>query len=361
MQTQSNNSKPLDKGIYTLAQSGTRKSEKSAEVITVTGNGSDLLDDNFLARKAKKKFITQATIMNLVDVAKAEGDQERVKSYWNTYHCQNRIISSYDKFYGNYCKNRFCTTCCGNRKADIINKYYPVIKNWKEPYFVTLTIKSPPSTQLRKYVKGMKTNFKKILECNKKRHQRGKGIKIIGIKSLECNFNPIAKTYNPHFHIIVPNKETAELLKKEWIKKNRPTKASSYRYKYVSPKAQDIKKINDLDHQLVEVIKYGAKIFTALDVKNKNSGVPPMVYIKALDVIYTAFKDVRLFDRFGFNLPNEIVVKPTSKQLTNCDRWEYSTEQKDWINKETGELLTRFLPTAELDFLLNEQINTTLY
>jgi hypothetical protein len=347
--------------LNALTQSGTRKSEKSAEVITVTGNESDLLDDNFLARKAKKKFITQATIINLVDIARAEGDLNRVKAYWNTYHCQNRIISSYDKFYGNYCKNRFCTTCCGNRKADIINKYYPVIKNWKEPYFVTLTIKSPPSTQLRKYVKGMKTNLNKIIARNKKRHQRGKGIKILGIKSLECNFNPIPKTYNPHFHIIVPNKETAELLKKEWIKQNRPTKAAAYRYKYVSPKRQDIKKIEDLDHQLVEVIKYGAKIFTAPDVKNKNSGVPPMVYIKALDVIYSAFKDIRLFDRFSFNLPDEIKVKPTSKQLTTCDRWEYSPEKKDWINKATGELLTRFLPSAELELLHTEQINTTLY
>jgi len=361
MQTHSNNSKPLEKSIYTLAQSGTKTSSKSDKIVTVTGNGSDLLDEQFLARKAKKKFITQATIIKLVDAAKAEGDLYRVKSYWNTYHCQNRIISSYDKFYGNYCKNRFCTTCCGNRKADIINKYYPVIKNWKEPYFVTLTIKSPPSTQLRKYVKGMKTNFNKILARNKKRHQRGKGIKILGIKSLECNFNPIAKTYNPHFHIIVPNKETAELLKKEWIKQNRPTKASSYRYKYVSPKGQDIKKIEDLDHQLIEVIKYGAKIFTTPDVKNKKSGVPPMVYIKALDIIYSAFKDIRLFDRIGFNLPNKIQAKPTTKQLSSCDRWEYSPEQKDWISKATGELLTRFLPTAELEFLLTEQINSTLY
>ena len=59
----------------------------------------------------------------------------------------------------------------------------------------------------------MNKAFSIIKERCKKRHQRGTGIQLIGIKSLECNFNPQKKTYNPHFHIIVPNKEIATLLK----------------------------------------------------------------------------------------------------------------------------------------------------
>jgi len=215
------------------------------------------------------------------------------------------LISYYDKIYGQYCKNRFCTTCCANRKADLINKYYPIISLWKEPYFVTLTIKSPPQQQLVQHIKGMKSNFNKIIARKKKRNQRGRGIKLIGIKSLECNFNSITKTYNPHFHIIVPNRETAELLKKEWIKQNRPSKSTSFKYKYVSPKAQDIKKIQDIEHQLIEVVKYGARIFTDPDVKNKKSGIPPILYIKALDTIYSAMIGKKLFDSFGFTLPKK--------------------------------------------------------
>ena len=59
--------------------------------------------------------------------------------------------------------------------------------------------------------------FDRIHNQCKKRHQRGKGIKLIGIKLLECNFNPAKQTYNPHFHLIVPNEEIAELLKSEWL------------------------------------------------------------------------------------------------------------------------------------------------
>ena len=81
----------------------------------------------------------------------------------------------------------------------------------------------------------MKQAFKLISNRCKKRHQRGKGIKLIGIKSLECNFNPIRKTYNPHYHLIVATKEMAEVLKKEWLK--------LWTKKYTSPKAQHIRKV----------------------------------------------------------------------------------------------------------------------
>ena len=59
--------------------------------------------------------------------------------------------------------------------------------------------------------------FSLILGKYKKRYQRGKAIQLMEIKSLECNFNPQKKTYNPHFHIITANKKIAEALKEEWL------------------------------------------------------------------------------------------------------------------------------------------------
>ncbi len=99
----------------------------------------------------------------------------------------------------------------------------PVIKEWKEPYFVTLTIKAIPETRLRLLISKVFQGFQRIKDKYRKRNLRGKGITLFGIKSLECNFNPKAKTYNPHLHLIVPNKETAEIFKAEWLKlwKNR--------------------------------------------------------------------------------------------------------------------------------------------
>ena len=61
--------------------------------------------------------------LSLIDVAKENGDVEREKAYWNTYYCQNSVITANGRLYGKYCKNRFCTLCCSIRKAEIINKY----------------------------------------------------------------------------------------------------------------------------------------------------------------------------------------------------------------------------------------------
>ncbi|MCK5815216.1 MAG: protein rep, partial [Flavobacteriaceae bacterium] len=278
-------------------------------------------------------MITQKMVLNLIDVAKEKGDMDRVKSYWNTYHCQSKIVSSENKLYGNYCKNRYCTICSAIRKAHIINKYYPALKNWKNAHFVTLTVKSVKAKNLKRWIYGMNLAFKIIKNRCNKRHQRGKGIKLIGIKSLECNFNPMRKTYNPHFHLIVPNKEIADLLKKEWMHQwNKTTTLHS------SHKAQHIRPVESIERDLIETIKYGSKIFTEPDLKKKaQRNIAPMIYIYALDNILSAMKGYRIFERFGFNLPKEQKNKSPLKFINNFDNWEYSIKATDWINTSTGE------------------------
>ena len=110
--------------------------------ITVNGNGTELNNGKALKGRAKRKMITQNLALNLIDIAENKGEDERVKSFWNTYYCQSRIYSSGDRLYGKYCKNRFCTLCCSIRKAFVINRYLPAIKLWEDPYFVILTIKA---------------------------------------------------------------------------------------------------------------------------------------------------------------------------------------------------------------------------
>ncbi|WP_010521441.1 hypothetical protein [Aquimarina agarivorans] len=111
------------------------------------------------------------------------------------------------------------------------------------------------------YFNSLNKNFSKIINKHKKRYQRGKGIKLIGIKSLESNFNPLRKTYSPHLHVIVANKEMADILLSEWC----------YRAKkgYVNRKGQKADKVWNLDNALLEIIKYGSKIFTEPDLKKK--------------------------------------------------------------------------------------------
>lgn len=336
------------------------KKPKIAKTTIVSGNGSDITNADFLCRKAKRKLVTSTVILSLIDLAKEQGDKEKEQAYWNTYHCQSKLVSNNGKLYGNYCKNRFCSTCCANRKADLINKYYPIIKEWDEPHFVTLTFKSTKESELKRHINGIKKNFTRVLNRCKKRHQRGKGIKVMGIKSLECNFNPKLKLTTPLSYYST-KQSYSPTIKKEWLIQNRPTDPKAYKYKYVSPKAQDIKKIEDLDHQLVEVIKYGAKIFTEPDVKNKKSGVAPFVYIKALDTIYTAMKGKKLFDSFGFNLPQQNKEEVPAQLLSEFNQWYYDIELNDWIDTETGEILANFTPTVGLEFLLNQQINNSSF
>jgi hypothetical protein len=201
--------------------------------------------------------------------------------------------------------------------------------------------------------------FELIHNRCKKRHGRGKGLKLIGIKSLECNFNPVTKTYNPHYHLIVPNKEIAELLKREWLTQWRPIPKTTYRYKYTIPGAQKIIPVYNLETALIETIKYGSKIFTEPDLNKKSKlKTPPKIYARALDNILVAMKGKRIFERFGFNLPIQQQQTKSTKVVVDFENWTFPKDSSDWVNSETGEALTGFLPPLGLSYLLNECINT---
>lgn len=298
-------------------------------------------------------------VLALIDVAIEKGETERIQAYWNAYYCLNNVIVSNGKMYGQYCKNRFCTICNAIRKADMINRYYPIISKWPDVHFVTLTVKSCKEDKLNRWIYGMSRAFELIHKRCKKRHERGKGIKLIGVKSLECNFNPVKKTYNPHFHIIVPSKEIAVLLKKEWLKQWRPKDKAAYRYKYTTPAAQDIESVYNLESALIETIKYGSKIFSEPDLKKKcTQKIPPKIYTRALDNIFVAMKGKRIFERFGFNLPKQPEKKSKTKLLVDFENWTFPKDGSDWVNDETGEALSGYLPPISLTHLLNECINT---
>lgn len=274
----------LEGGIYTLAQSGTNNISDIPLLPDkmVYGKGSDSSDKEVWKRRAKRKYITQKLMLALVDVCKNKGEPERAQQYWNAYHCQSELTQSKGRTYGNYCKSRYCLVCLSIRKAETINKYLATIQTWEDPHFVTLTVTAVPEAKLKHWIKSMKVAFSRIRERCKKRHQRGKLSKFMGIKSLECNFNPKEKTYNPHFHLIVPNKEIAVTLVVEWQRTwNKKKKLTNYQ-------AQDYRRVKDLEHDLIETIKYGAKIFTEPDVKKKDKTVLPMVYAAAMDNIFCA-------------------------------------------------------------------------
>ncbi|GAA3515309.1 hypothetical protein GCM10022393_31620 [Aquimarina addita] len=76
--------------------------------------------------------------------------------------------------------------------------------------------------------------------------------------------------------------------------------------KFANRKGQNIQQVTDLENGLVEIIKYGSKIFTEPDLKKRQKETnTAQIYIKALDTMLMAMKGKRIFDRFGFNLPKQ--------------------------------------------------------
>lgn len=347
--------------LNTLAQTGTTKGPLRVHkaVKVVEGNGTDVSNTEALKNRAKRKMISQKLVLALIDVATKKGEPERAQAYWNTYFCQYQITKTDTRIYGKYCKNRFCTLCSANRKATLINQYFAVVKKWSAPYFVTLTAKSVPAKSLKKRIADMNRGLRIIIERYKKRDQRGAGKKLMGIKALECNFNPVKRTYNPHIHLLVPDKETAEIIRNEWLK--LCTKNFSERYlKLASPRAQKIRAVKDTERDLIEIVKYATKVFTD-PVMKKKSGLTPFVYASALDNIICAMKGHRIFDRFGFNL-NEAKQLKVSKRTTLEQYRELIFDPKlcDWVDPETEELLTNYQPPPALMAILESNIDTSL-
>lgn len=344
----------MKQDLNTLAQIGTGIFDGNQIIteIQISGEGSDMGNKQSWKGRAKRKTISQSLHLSLIEAVENKGKPERKRPYWNAYHCQDRLTSHEGRLYGKYCKNRSCPVCCSIRKARLINQYYPVLKTWEDPFFVTLTVKSVKAGSLPRWIFGFKKAFRQIYGKLKKQNQRGGGLKVKGIKSLECNFNPAKRTYNPHYHLIVPNEAVADALINEWLKKWTP--------KHALPIAQHKRRIWNLEIHLVEIIKYSSKVFTEPDANNKGK-YPPKVYAAALDNILQAMKRYRLFERFGFNLPKKARRSQTQNILkSQVGEWEFDPSKYDWVNTTTGEKLAGFAPLPKDLWILGQNADTTL-
>ena len=335
----------------TLVQN--RTDQNSNLQVKIPGKGTKLNNYRVMRRRAKNKSITNKIVIRMLEIADLRGDKAIYKQLWNTYHCQEVLYSANGRIYGKYCKNRFCRTCSGIRKAELIKKYLPIIITWVDPHFVTLTVQSCSATMLSKRIDQVQKNFRLICDKYKTRHNRGKSIKILGIKSLESNFNPPKQTYNPHLHLIVPNNETATILKNEWLKIWPP--------KYTGKVAQSMQKVRSAERVLIEIIKYGSKIFTYSDMKKESiTDNYYAIYISAFYNIMVAMRGRRIFERFGFNLPQPGPTNTEYTELEQCEKWIFNQRLYDCQDAKSEKSLSGYLPSSVLVDLLNNGIDTEL-
>jgi len=191
----------------------------------------------------------------------------------------------------------------------------------------------------------MVDRFTRIKNKLRKRHQRNKGIKFYGIKSVECNFNPKKRTYNPHFHFIFPSKELAELFMSEWL--------TMLGEKFASYKGQHKRKVKDTERDMIEIIKYGTKNFTNPEGKERaNTNTTHFVYASAMYNIFNALKGHRLFERFGFDLPKQEIEKIEPQQLNEYKEFEFDAEVGNWVDVKTDEEISELAITQKPTFLI---------
>jgi len=278
-----------------------------------------------LGKRAKAKHISDPITLKLVDITKSKYDKQ---PFWNTWHCARKLQQSEGKVTTKYCKNRWCIVCNRIRTAKLILGYGDELKKLKNPYFVTLTVRNISAKKLSSEIDKMFLVFTKIRKnFSYYKHP------LIGIRKLESTVSERYKNHHPHFHLIIDGKENAELLVDEWLK----------RYKGTDRDGQDCKKADP--NSMIELFKYFTKMFT-------KDGV----YTKDLKVIINALKGRRVIQALGISQIKESdedvedikeLESQLYKELDADDRVTWDWNGYDWINQETGEFLTGYVPDDE--------------
>lgn len=267
-----------------------------------------------LAKRAKAKYFTNAFSIPLAAL-----ESPLQKSYNNTiFGCSNVLIQQGQKITSTYCGNRWCVVCNRIRTAKMINSYTPALNLLKTKYFVTLTIPNVPGSKLKTSILDMIRNFQNAIKYIRKNK-----VDIIGLRKLECTYNPNTLTFHPHFHLIVDSELAAKKLIEAWL----------LRYPAAREIAQDFRPADD--NTVMEMFKYFTKIATN-----------HVVHVKALDIIFQAMRNLRVYQPFGIAKVSEEIDEIQSQIIDDLQIAEktWTWLESDWVDKETGELLTNYKP-----------------
>ena len=156
------------------------------------------------------------------------------------------------------------------------------------------------------------------------------------IRKLEVTYNYRANSYHPHYHFLVNSAHAAEELRARWLR------ACNDR---AEPIAQDVRQADT--NALRELCKYFSKVMCS-----SHSGDRVAVPIYALDVIFRAMRNRRVYQSVGFRAPS--VESPIdssemrSKALKRVDEsivWQWEQELADWVDQTTGEVLSEYDPS----------------
>lgn len=243
--------------------------------------------------------------------------------YQETFYCSHSIFIDGNKAKSKFCRRRWCMICNRIRTAQLISTYQPTIESWEEKEFITLTVKNMGKKELPAAISKMYEDFTKIKDLYRKKQSS----KLVGVRKLELTYNRPADEYHPHFHFIT-NKADTDMILSQWLKRNPTAKASG----------QDAKKADNKSS--FELFKYFTKL-------TSNSSKDNKITLPALDTIFNSIQGIRTFQPFGFvshkeeRPPEDMTL--SENEMQEIINYDYNTKTKDWLNKETGELLTGYV------------------
>lgn len=268
-------------------------------------------------RRAFKKYLSIQLTKRLISL-----NSPLKPSYNRIFSCATVIVQKDGKMTSKYCGDRWCKLCQSIRTAKAISGYHPQLEKMEDIHFVTFTRVNVREGDLRDEINAMLAEFKKILDVVRKR-----GIKVKGLRKLECTYNKKDDSYNPHFHMIIEGKENAQMMLEEWMARN-PEAYSG---------AQSVEKADN--GSIMELLKYSLKLPAKIEDESDD-------FIYALDAQFRAMRHKRTLQPFGGLRRVSEEVDDLDAVIAADDDTEtaYVWHDHDWYNVETGEPLSGYEP-----------------
>lgn len=277
------------------------------------------ITSELLNKRAERKAVTSSQINQLLKLdSPLKNQYERTSRCNEVIFLKEHTLTGEQKVTANYCGKRFCSVCSAIKTAEMINGYFTPISQMPDLHFITLTVKAVKAKQVKSKIREMIKTFTKLKDSMRKADRA-----ISGIRKIECNYNPDADTFNPHFHLIISGRNQAIEIVDRWLSYNPDAVIE----------AQDISKADA--QSLKELFKYSVK-----------SVIGKKFYPVAQDVIYRALSGVRTFQNFGDVQKSSVTVdnseldveyqiednEALTGQWRTIDCFTWSHHSNTWIN-----------------------------
>lgn len=220
---------------------------------------------------------------------------------------------------GFYCKKRWCTVCNNIRSVQAYVKYGPVLTLWKEPYFVTLTVRNVPAGKLYSLIDEMGKTWGRMTNGWTQEKRRKKLEIPSGMRKLECTYNSVYDDYHPHYHVICDSQRSAERIRDAWLAQWPPELAA--------PAAQNMKPADR--NTIFELFKYFAKSISRKEGDTR-------IYPEAMDTMFRGMGGRRIIQDFNMAQYKTVfgadaeTEKPEGAEFAS---WFYFDEKiGDWFN-----------------------------